>query len=181
MKKILILSALSLFSILLSACASPAEAEELSAPSTNFENVIIAEGRLEPIEYTEVAFSASDVIDNVLIAEGQDIAAGELIANLENTAALGAEVKRAESTVLEEVSLAYAALRIAQQRVDNYSIPSKFDGMTPVEAAEAMKIEVDQARADYEPYMGYAKPRGYVKDLKELLDNAWARYNQALE
>ncbi len=181
MKKLLILSALSLFSILLSACASPAAAEELPAPLADVENVVIAEGRLEPIEYTNIAFSTNGVVDNVLIAEGQDIAAGELIANLENTAALEAEVKRAESSVLEEVSLAYEALRIAQQRVDNYSIPSRFDGMTPTEAAAAMKIEVDKARADYEPYMNYAKPRGYVKDLKELLDNAWARYNQALE
>lgn len=181
MKKLLNLSALSLFSILLSACASPATAEELSAQPINIENVIIAEGRLEPIEYTEVAFSASGIIENVLIAEGKDVAAGELIAILENTAALKAAVNRAESAVLEEVSLAYQALRDAQQQVDNYSIPSRFDAMTSTEAAAAMKIEVDKARFDYEPYMGYDNPRGYIKDLEEILENAWARYNQALE
>ena len=181
MKNLLILSTLSLFSILLSACAGPAAAEELSAQVIDIENVIIAEGRLEPIAYTNIAFSANGVIDNVLTAEGQDIAAGELIANLENTAALEAEVKRAETAVLEEVSLAYEALRIAQQRLDNYSIPSKFNGMTPVEAAAEMKINVDKARVDYEPYMGYDNPRGYIKDLEEVLDNAWSDYNQALD
>lgn len=181
MKQSLILFSLSLFAILVSACASPAAAEVLTDPANVIENTIIAEGRLEPIQFTELAFSASGIVENVQKTEGQDIASGELIANLENTAALEAEVNRAESVVLEEVSLAYEALRDAQQRVDNFSIPSRFNGMTPTEAAAAMKIDVDKARMDYEPYMGYDNPRGYVKELEDILDDAWARYNQALE
>jgi len=181
MKRLLILTSLNLIAILLSACASPAAAEVLPEPLNLIEDTIIAEGRLEPIQFTELAFSTNGIIENVHIEEGQDIAEGELIANLENTAALKAQVNRAESVILEEVSLAYKTLRDAQQRVDNYSIPSRFNGMTPTEAAAAMKIEVDKARMNYKPYMGYDNPRGYIKDLEENLENAWARYNQALE
>ena len=182
MKRYTLFLTLSLFAGLPSACGGSASAaEDVSPTAAIIDDTIVAEGRLEPIRYTELAFSAGGVVEEILLSEGQDVSKGDLIAHLENTAVLNAELKRAETAVLEEISLAYEAVRIAQQRVDNYSIPSKFAGMTPVEAAAEMKVKVDKARVDYEPYMGYDNPRGYIKDLEEVLENAWADYNQALE
>ncbi|MBT3338655.1 MAG: HlyD family efflux transporter periplasmic adaptor subunit [Anaerolineae bacterium] len=183
MKRFAILSTFVLFAALLSACgaAAPATAEETPLPPVTVESAIIAEGRLEPIQYAEPAFSAAGVIGDVFVAEGDTVAEGDLIARLENTDALEADVARAETVVLNEVADAYEALRVAQQRLDNYSVPSKFNELTPVEAAAEMSIKVDAAREAYDPYTGYDNPRGYIKDLKEELDNAWADYNQALE
>lgn len=184
MKRILILSWFILSMFVLSACGGTATVAQETSDGlavVSIENTIIAEGRLEPIHFTDVAFSAGGVVEEVLVAEGDSLAAGDLIAHLENTEVLQAEVSRAETAVLQEVAAAYEALRVAQQRVDNYSIPSKFAGMTPAEAAAAMKIKVDEARTAYEPYMGYDNPRGYAKDLKDALEDAWADYNQALE
>lgn len=175
---------LSLFALVLftSACGSTtAAAEETPLPVPEADTAIIAEGRLEPIHYAEPAFSASGVVEEVLVEEGDRVAEGDLIAHLENTDLLAAEVDRLESQVLSELEAAYRNLRVAQEDLDNYSIPSDFDGMTSDEAAAAMKVKVDKARADYEPYFGYDNPRGYVKTLKESLEDAWADYNRALD
>ena len=184
MKRTLILT-LIIFSIFaLSACGGNATATAEAASNevnANIQNTIIAEGRLEPVQFANIAFSAGGVVEQVMVAEGDSVAAGDLIAHLQNTEVLQAEVARAEAAVLQEVANAYEGLRVAQQRVDSYTIPSKFTGMTPTEAAAAMKVKVDEARTAYEPYMGYDNSRGYAKELKDTLDNAWADYNQALE
>jgi len=181
MKRILFIPLVLLVTLLTACGGSAAAAEETPLPPVEVDTTIVAEGRLEPIHYAEPAFSASGVVEEVLVEDGDLVAEGDLLAHLENTDVLAAEVDRLESQVLTELEEAYRALRIAQQDLDNYSIPTEFDGMTPDEAAAAMKAKVDEARADYEPYFGYDNPRGYIKTLEEALEDAWADYNRALE
>ncbi len=190
MKRITIISALIILTTLLSACGA-AEApavEETPMPPVVAETGIVAEGRLEPAQYASVAFSASGTVDEVFVVEGAQVSEGDVLALLENTEVLEADIARAEAEVAHaetelptELADAYKALRTAQQRVDTLFLPAKFDGMTSSEAAEAMLVRVNEARDTYEPYFGYDKPRGYVKGLKEELDDAWSYYNQALE
>ena len=174
--KRLVLISLSIFAaVLLAACgASSPAVESTPIPTVVAEDVIVVEGRLEPVSYAEIAFSAGGIVDEVFVVEGDQIAEGDILAQLDNIDLLETDVEhaedaveRAEADILTEVAEAYKALRVAQQRLDNYSIPSDFDGMTPSEAAEAMLVKVNEARDDYEPYFGYDNPRGYVKDLKE--------------
>lgn len=183
MKRLTFILFILSFALSLTACGGITVAieEETPMPTLEVDTAVIAEGRLEPIRYAEPAFSASGVVEEVLVAEGDMVAEGDLIAHLENTDLLAAEVDRLESQVLSELEAAYRDLRVAQVDVDNYSIPNEFEGMTPDEAAAAMKVKVDKARAEYEPYFGYGNPRGYVKILEEALENAWADYNRALE
>ena len=189
MKRLTIFSIFVLLAALLSACGAEAvAAEETPIPPVIAESAIIAEGRLEPAQYADISFSTGGIVDKVFVTEGAEVEENEIIAILENTDFLEAEVERAEDEVaLAEVAIpteiadAYAALRVAQERFDNYSPPGKFDGMTPVEAADAMLAKVNTAREAYEPYFGTEKPKGYIKDLKEVLDNAWDNYNRALE
>ncbi|MCP4143420.1 MAG: HlyD family efflux transporter periplasmic adaptor subunit [Chloroflexi bacterium] len=184
MKRLSILFTLVILTIMLSACGAeaPGAAEEEGTPMPTViaDTAIIAEGRLEPAQYADISFSASGIVDEVFVVEGAEVSQDDLLALLENTDALEADVTRAEADILTEVAKAYEALRVAQQRLDNYSLPSKFDGLTPSQAAEEMLVKVNKARADYEPYLGYDNPRGYVKDLKDVLDDAWADYNQSL-
>jgi len=188
MKRLTILFLFITLTALLTACGSETPtAEETPIPTVIAEDVIVAEGRLEPSQYADLAFSAGGIIDEVLVTEGAQVAEGDILARLENTDLLDIDVEhaedavdRAEADILIEVAEAYEALRVAQQRLDNYFLPSKFDGMTPAEAAEAMLVRVNEAREEYEPYLGYDNPRGYVKDLKDVLDDAWADYNQSL-
>ena len=46
------------------------------------DSTIIAEGRLEPIRYAEIAFTASGRISNILVEEGQTVTAGEELIRL---------------------------------------------------------------------------------------------------
>ena len=188
MKRLTIFSIFVLFTALLSACGTDAPvAEETPIPTVMADNFIIAEGRLEPSRFADIAFSASGIVDEVFVVEGAQVSEGEILARLENTDLLEMDVEqaqdavdRAEADILTEVAEAYQALRVAQQRLDNYSLPSKFDGMTPAEAAEAMLVKVNKARDEFEPYLGFDNLRGYAKVLEEALDDAWADYNQSL-
>ena len=186
MKRLIVISSFVLLIALMSACGTEAPvAEETPIPTVMAESFIIAEGRLEPSQYADISFSASGIVDEVFVVAGAQVSEGDILARLENTDLLEMDVEhaedavdRAEADILTDVAEAYEALRIAQQRLDNYSLPTKFDGMTPPEAAEAMLENVNKARDDYEPYVGNGNPRGYIKDLKDALDDAWADYNQ---
>lgn len=190
MKRTLTLSLLIFSAFALSACggAATVEAAPESTSSSVVENVISAEGRLEPVEYVQLAFSAGGVVEEVLVAEGEIIAAGDVLAHLQNTEILQADIENAnaqlenaESELLNELTAAYKEYRSAQEELDNFFPSSRFDGMTPTEAPAAMLENVNIARANYEPYFGTEKPRGYTKDLNEALGNAWSYYNHAVE
>lgn len=190
MKRTFIFTLLILSAFALTACGSPStvEAAGVSNAAGSVENIIIAEGRLEPVQYAELAFSASGVVEEVLVAEGDTITTNELIAHLQNTEVLVADIQNAdaqlenvETILLNELTEAYKEYRSAQERLDTFFVSNRFNGMTPTEAAEEMLDKVNEARANYEPYFGTEKPRGYVKELKEALDDAWAYYNHALE
>jgi len=186
MKRTIIFTLLILSALSLSACGGTATVEASTASIT--ENTITAEGYLEPAEYANLAFSGNGVIAEVLVSEGDTVSAGDLIAHLENTDVLVADVQNAsselenaEKALSVELAEAYKEYRSAQEELDTFFPSNRFNGMTPTEAAEAMLANVNTARENYEPYFGTEKPRGFVKELKEALDDAWAYYNHALE
>jgi HlyD family secretion protein len=51
-------------------------------PTAQADTAIIAEGRLEPVRYAEIAFNASGVISNVLVEEGQAVKKGDPLIRL---------------------------------------------------------------------------------------------------
>ena len=67
--KLLILSVLVLT---LAACGkAPATPQATQIPTVIADDTIIAEGRVEPIQYAKIAFNASGAISEVLVKEGQ--------------------------------------------------------------------------------------------------------------
>jgi multidrug efflux pump subunit AcrA (membrane-fusion protein) len=59
------------------AAATPTqEAASTQAPAAD-SSVIIAEGRIEPIRYANIAFTASGTISEVLVEEGQTVKQGD--------------------------------------------------------------------------------------------------------
>ncbi|MBN1305278.1 MAG: efflux RND transporter periplasmic adaptor subunit [Anaerolineales bacterium] len=193
-KPILILVAVTVF---LAACgtASTGDGDNATAvPTVVADDRIVAEGRIEPIQYADMAFNSGGIVGEVLVTEGEPVDEDQVLACLENSAALEAEVARAEEAALMaeqdftgaegqalfDLAAAYETYRIAQQKMDDYDVPGKFDGMTPAEAVAEMKSKLDAAREAYEPYMGYKATDKYVRELEKRLDNAWADYNQAV-
>jgi multidrug efflux pump subunit AcrA (membrane-fusion protein) len=84
MKRTLIIVLIGL-SLLISACSSAGGAASPTAEAVATvvpDSTIIAEGRLEPVHYAEIAFTASGRISNILVSEGQAVKAGEELIRL---------------------------------------------------------------------------------------------------
>lgn len=83
-QKLIIAIVLLSLGLLVSACgagASPTATPE-AAPTVVADDTIIAEGRVEPIHYAEIAFSAGGTVSEVLVKEGQSVKKGETLVRL---------------------------------------------------------------------------------------------------
>jgi len=72
-------------SLLVTACGSAGNATPTisdAIPTVIADDTIIAEGRVEPVHYAEIAFSASGVISEVLVKDGQPVKKGDLLIRL---------------------------------------------------------------------------------------------------
>jgi multidrug resistance efflux pump len=79
---VITLVALSLFVSACSAATQTPESTPTALSDVSANNIIIAEGRLEPDRFAEIAFTASGVVSEVLVEEGQAVKQGELLVQL---------------------------------------------------------------------------------------------------
>jgi len=181
MKRLFIISFVIFAGLLLNACGGGGEQAAASTPIPTVvaENVIIAEGRLEPIHYADIAFNANGTISEVLVSEGEQITQGQVIARLENSEAKQAEVAKAEEdfltaqrafdsaegTALGKLADANEAVRKAQYEMDNFDIPSDLRDMSTREALIYTAGKLEEARVAFEPYR-YMEER-LAKEIKQ--------------
>src|SRR5215211_4887718 len=71
-------------SLLLAACSAGSAATPMpeAIPTVIADSTIIAEGRLEPVNFAQVAYNAGGIISEVLIAEGQEVQKGQTLIKL---------------------------------------------------------------------------------------------------
>jgi multidrug resistance efflux pump len=162
---------------------------------------VTAEGRLEPVRYVDLATNTDGQVKEVLGKEGEDIAAGEVIATIDSRQARSLDA--AEAGVALDLGNAYQAVRTAQRAFDEYPVPRIFIGLSPEQAAEAWLAELQAARAAFAPYEDTSRktlkpnhffphlPRrvvldtgeyeGVAKEYKKRVDVAWANYTKAIQ
>jgi multidrug efflux pump subunit AcrA (membrane-fusion protein) len=188
------LTLLILLGAALAACSSiqGAQPTPSALPTVKAPAVVVAEGRVEPIRYAELALNSSGLVSEVLLKEGDSVTAGQVIARLENS-----EVKTLESAqadALKALTSAYQAVRDAQYSLDIFSIPTDFAGMTPTQAVDATEVKLNAARDAFEPYKYLDEKqlelteaekdnpvlRSTPKRLKKELDDAWEKYRRAV-
>ena len=207
-------SPLSIFFILvflLAGCGETSTPVPTAEPVQETTPVVVAEGTLLPDPSIELAFAQPGILAEVLVAEGDLITEGQVIARLENIEVLQAEVARAEevyllaertfktsdATALKDLSDAHESLRIAQLEFDNFDIPSDLRDMDTREALTYTYIKLEEARTNFEPYKYLEerleremrneqpeKPKVYrstAKIYKKQLDDAWADYRKAIQ
>jgi len=104
----------------------------------------------------------------------------ELIAAEQAIDELYDTVEIARSQALARVTEANRAVREAQYRLDNFTVPNEQQDMGTMEALEIMKERLDAARKAFEPYKYYPSGDQTRKDRKEDLDEAQADYDSAL-
>ena len=214
MKRLFVISFLVLLGVLLSACGGAGSQPEAAAtpiPTVQAENMIVAEGRLEPIHYVDIAFNASGNVSEVLVSEGEQVTQGQVLARLENSEAKQADVANAEEAFLKaqqafdsseaaalgKLADAHEAVRKAQYEIDNFNIPSDLRSMGPNDALDYTATKLEEARVNFEPYRymnerlewelrneNPSNPQVYrstAKIYKKALDDAWADYNKAIK
>ena len=81
-KNLVLLLVLSLFFSACSTSGNAATATPAAIPTVLADDTIIAEGRVEPIQYAEIAFNASGVVSEVVVQEGQPVKKGEPVIRL---------------------------------------------------------------------------------------------------
>ena len=197
MKRPLIVSFAMIAGLLLSACGagSEAAAESTPVPVVKAETAIVAEGRIEPISYADIAFNANGTVSEVLVSEGEQVTTGQVIARLENSETKQAEVANAEEAFLQaqqafdnaeadalgKLADANEAYRKAQYEFDNFDIPSDLIKMGPRDALRYTQGKLDEARVAFEPYRYWQTNSRAGKDFEKRLDDAWADYNKAIK
>src|SRR5512143_3378623 len=141
-----ILLTLVALSLVLAACspAAPATPTPEAIATVKADDIIVAEGRLEPVRYTELALNANGLVSEVLVKEGDSVKAGQVLARLENSQAKTLE--QAQADALQAVNVAYQEARDAQYNLDEFDVPSDFSGMTPQQAVAEMLKKLNAAR-----------------------------------
>jgi HlyD family secretion protein len=170
-----------LAALTLSACggAPTAATTPTDIPTVLADTAIISEGFLEPVRYTEIALNASGLVSEVLVREGEQVEAGQVLARLEAGDAKTLEAAQAEAA--RELTSAYQAVRDAQFQMDNFDVPSDFAGLTPTQAVATTLEKLNTARKAYEPYEHLGKNNDTGREYKKRLDSAWAKYRRAIQ
>ena len=136
-----------LIPLILSACgaAKAGSATPQVSPPVVADKTIIAEGRLEPVHYAEVALNTGGVINEVLVKEGDQVKKGAVLIRL------GGETDKTYAGAQLE-------LVTAQQAYDNLLNSSG------TEAAQAV-IDLKDAQEAYDKAEGYLK---YLQESKRI-------------
>ena len=214
MKKIVMLILVSLLVIGLAGCDGIAEqvasgdpAEATALPPVLSEGYITTEGRIVPVRYASLSFSISGAIAEVLVEEGDSIAAGEMIARLEGKERLEAAIVAAELEVLSaeqaledlydnaalrkagaqlELADAEQAVDQAQERLDSKDFKKGSQDEIDAAWAEIVLAEkaVERVEEDFEAVelkaendFGRAVELARVAEARARRDRAWTRYN----
>lgn len=151
-------------SLLFTACSSPKNAGTATPeviPPVIADNTIIAEGRLEPVRYAEIAFEVNAAVSEVLVQEGQTVKKGEILI------LLGGESDTQYAAAQFELANAQKALNDLLNASD-------------VDFAQTV-IDLKQAKEDYDEavqYLNYLKnspkvPQSetfvyYIRNQKEV-------------
>jgi multidrug resistance efflux pump len=139
---------LTLTSLLLAACSAgnaPADSTPEAIPTVIADSTIIAEGRLEPVRSAEIAFTASGMVNDVPVQEGQAVSKGDTLISL------GDET---------DASYAAAQLELATaQKALNDLVNS-----AGTDLAQAV-IDLKDAQEEYDKAENYLK---YLQDSKKV-------------
>jgi multidrug efflux pump subunit AcrA (membrane-fusion protein) len=159
----------------------------------------IAEGRVEPVRYVDIALNASGLVSAVMSKEGDQLQAGQMIARLQSNDSQ--TLPEAQANASKELTAAYQNFRDAQYKLDDFDVLSDFKDQTPTEAVSQTLDKLNTARDLFAPYRfnwnptyGYLNlddPHNYAVasrrvnrdalEAKKRLDDAWARYRKAIQ
>lgn len=163
---------------------------------------MVSEGRLVPNEYVTMSFNTAGTIGEVLVKEGEQVQAGQVIARLDQRDLYASSLASAElelltarqaltnleenaqvNTAAAEKNLAEAreAVRQANRRLENLISGSR---QTDLDSASAtvvlLKDALEKARKDFAPYENKPEDNLVRANLLSKLAEAQQRYDDAV-
>jgi multidrug efflux pump subunit AcrA (membrane-fusion protein) len=190
---------------LLAACSGLAPNPTPTPEPETVENVapmVNATGKAVPAHYSRLSVTVPGVVEEILVEEGDQVQAGQVLlrlkgeedlnaaisaANFEITAAQKAlddlykSAETAKTQALEAIALQEKLVRDARYQLDNFTPPQAQSKMTTTEALEWAKQRLDAAYAAFEPYKYFPENNSTRKERKEDYDDAQADYNAAVK
>lgn len=168
-KMISLIVSMFVIALFVTACGSSGKAATETPeaiPTVNADSTIIAEGRVEPIRYAEIAFTASGVISEVLVEEGQEVKQGDPLIRLG-----------------DESDTNYAAAQLellsAQKALNDLQLTAGMD------LAQAV-IDLKDAQEEYneaEDYLRYLRNENKVPqtETRRFLVQTWKGYEYRIK
>lgn len=204
-QKITVLSLWIIFAVLFAtACGQAAGdpgAETTPIPTVLADTQIVSEGRIVPRDDVYLSFFTSGQVSEILVEEGDEVTAGEVVARIGNREAIEASIANARAELLaseqarqalydnvdvaraeaaKAISAANRAVRDAQYALDNYTVPTNQKGLAAREAVVAMKEALDTAREAFEVVKFRSSSDPVRETRKDDLDAAQGDYNSAV-
>jgi multidrug resistance efflux pump len=151
--------------------------------STRKQAVTTLEAAQATLESTQAGIEMADATLVTAEANVETVVANADVELLAAQKALD-DLYKAHDVALSEasrnVAAANRALREAQYRLDNFTVPTKQRDMTAMEAVEVMRERLDEAREAFEPYKYMSSSNSTREDLKDDLDEAQSDYDAAI-
>jgi HlyD family secretion protein len=186
----------------LAACQpASSNTEPTSQPSAAAQGVIV-QGRVEPAQSIDIAFSSNGQVTEVLFGEGDTVSAGQVIGRLSGREARLTELARAEQELAAaeqalrdlqdeaKLQVAQAELKVvearkaldsAQEKVDDLDAQSDPDEMEVQEAGARLSVaqaQLDAAQDEAAAWAGGPDPR-LVEAAELRINTAQAALNAA--
>jgi len=192
-----------LTTFLLSACGDEVgeASENIDVPVVVDEFDIVAEGRLVPYQLVQLSFATSGQVDEVLVLEGDEVEANQILARLGGSEELQVRLAEAELELLSaqrslndinenadlETAKAAQALVDGQDALDDAEKDLGNLGVsanpTNIESARATvtlaEDKLEKAKKDYEPFEGRPESDTERANMLLRLTEAQAEYDSA--
>jgi len=166
-------------------------------------NEVIAEGRLVPIRFVELSFNTSGLVEEVLVDEGDEVAAGDLLARLSSREEYEANIASAQlelANAQQEIKTLYdeAPLAAAEALQDLVGAPGDVSSaqrtLDSLQTGVVDSTDIDIARANvafaekklndaqdaYQPYANKAETNLTRAALLSRLAEAEKEYEDAV-
>jgi HlyD family secretion protein len=186
---------LVILSLTLAACGNQAAATATpSAAEIISSNNVVAEGRLKPVQSTNLSFQARGVVEAVLVKEGDSVSQGDVLVRLANAGQAEAQlviaqnaydfIIRNESSDRAKLWQAYLDAQIvrgkAEKKWDDLNITDIENRIDDDKATvEDRQKDVEDRQTDFDKYKDLDKDNTKRKNAKDDLDRAIADLHQA--
>lgn len=176
--------------------------EPTEIPVVISDTEIVAEGRIIPNEEVDLSFFTSGQVEELFVAEGDQVKKDDVVAILGNREEFEAAIANADAELLSAnqalddlnenneiaktealraITEANRAVRDAQYQLDNFTIPTNQTQYETFEAVTVMKERLDQARENFEPYKYRPSSNETRQDRKDDLEEAQSDYDSAIK